>query len=413
MATITAFIRTKKNKGKSKLRFRLSDGRGVQLFHISELDIEPSAWDKQKQTIKSKILFDESERSRINDFIADRKKLISSIYANRKYNTITSEWLNTEIERSLWGQREIVSLVELFEQFLDEREISEARKRHYRVVKSLLQRFENYSGTKLLIDEINADTMRSIDAYLSMEHTISSAKERGKNTRIDNIKKIIAVLNFALSKGLTKNIEYKKYKLGTAVYGTPFYLTIEERDKVLNTDMPNEFYDNQRDIFIFQCHTGCRISDLYKLTKDNVVDGYLVYIARKTKENNPVTIKVPLTKTAHNIIKKHQKDTDCSLFLFTDKQAYNEAIREILRICQIKRNIIRLNPTTREPETISICDAASSHIARRTFIGNLYKKVKDPNLISSMTGHSQNSKAFARYREIDDEIKTQTIKLIE
>lgn len=59
-----------------------------------------------------------------------------------------------------------------------------------------------------------------------------------------------------------------------------------------------------------------------------------------------------------------------------------------------------------------LCYIASLHIARRTFIGNLYKKVKDPNIIASMSGHIEGSKAFARYRQIDDEIKQSVIELI-
>ena len=62
--------------------------------------------------------------------------------------------------------------------------------------------------------------------------------------------------------------------------------------------------------------------------------------------------------------------------------------------------------------TALLCDITSSHIARRTFIGNLYKKVKDPNIIASMSGHIEGSKAFARYRQIDDDIKQSVIDLI-
>lgn len=58
-------------------------------------------------------------------------------------------------------------------------------------------------------------------------------------------------------------------------------------------------------------------------------------------------------------------------------------------------------------------EIASSHLARRTFIGNIYKKVKDPNIIGSMSGHVEGSKAFARYRDIDDEIKLDVLKEIE
>ena len=42
-------------------------------------------------------------------------------------------------------------------------------------------------------------------------------------------------------------------------------------------------------------------------------------------------------------------------------------------------------------------------MARKTFVGTIYKEVKDPSLISRMSGHSENSKSFSRYRDIDDE----------
>ena len=56
---------------------------------------------------------------------------------------------------------------------------------------------------------------------------------------------------------------------------------------------------------------------------------------------------------------------------------------------------------------------ASSHIARRTFIGNLYKKVKDPNLVGALSGHVEGSKAFARYRDIDEDIKKDVVSLLD
>lgn len=51
-------------------------------------------------------------------------------------------------------------------------------------------------------------------------------------------------------------------------------------------------------------------------------------------------------------------------------------------------------------------------MARKTFIGNLYKRVKDPNLIGALSGHKEGSKAFNRYREIDDEIKKEVVDLL-
>jgi len=60
-----------------------------------------------------------------------------------------------------------------------------------------------------------------------------------------------------------------------------------------------------------------------------------------------------------------------------------------------------------------IWEVSSSHMARRTFIGNIYKKVKDPNLVGALSGHKEGSKAFARYRTIDDDMKRELIGMLE
>ncbi len=48
-----------------------------------------------------------------------------------------------------------------------------------------------------------------------------------------------------------------------------------------------------------------------------------------------------------------------------------------------------LDPKTREDVARPLYEVATTHTARKTFIGNLYKQVKDPNLIASMSGHSE------------------------
>ena len=56
---------------------------------------------------------------------------------------------------------------------------------------------------------------------------------------------------------------------------------------------------------------------------------------------------------------------------------------------------------------------ASSHMARRVLVGNLYKEVKDSNLIAKISGHVENSRAFSRYRDIDEERDKEAILKLE
>jgi hypothetical protein len=70
------------------------------------------------------------------------------------------------------------------------------------------------------------------------------------------------------------------------------------------------------------------------------------------------------------------------------------------------------NPRTGQNEYKPINEIASSHLARRTFVGNAYFKVSDPNLIGKMSGHVDGSKAFKRYRRIEDETLKSVIDLM-
>jgi integrase len=67
---------------------------------------------------------------------------------------------------------------------------------------------------------------------------------------------------------------------------------------------------------------------------------------------------------------------------------------------------------TRKEVQRPLNEIASSHLARRTFVGNLYKQVKDPNLIAKLSGHCEGSRAFARYRDIDEDMRRELVDML-
>ena len=148
------------------------------------------------------------------------------------------------------------------------------------------------------------------------------------------------------------------------------------------------------------------------LRKDNIVDGAVEYIAEKTKGHNSRTIRVPLNDKAKAILEKYNDLGDRILpkFNYSD---YNKNIHKILKHVGINRKVVVINLMTRESEMKPLCDVATTHTARKTFIGNLYKKVKDPSLVASLSGHTDGSRAFARYREIDMEMKRELVEMID
>lgn len=341
---------------------------------------------------------------------------------------------------------------EWFDLFIQKREISPGRKRCIRVLVRVLARYETFirltdkhrKDFTLDINTIDKETLEDFFDYMANEKQLSedygtifekilekypveftpkhhscAIMERGRNLLVTRKRILKAFFNWLIENKYTTNRPFDGITIGTEKYGTPFYLTLDERNKVAGWDFSGkEKLGQQRDIFVFQCLIGCRVSDLVKLTPDNLISAGEVlcveYIAQKTKGEKPVSVRVPLNGRAKALVAKYNgADPKGRLFPFISADKYNDAIKKILKECGIKRMVSVINPTTGETEQRPICDMASSHMARRTFIGNLYKKVKDPNLIGKMSGHAEGSKAFARYRDIDIDTMKETVSLID
>lgn len=439
MATVTAFIRTsKKSSSKVKVRFRLRDGRDIQLFHSSEIEVNPTHWDAKKQELKAKIVYDYQKRALFNTAVSDRKNIILSIYMSKPNNiSVTSDWLDGEIERALNPDKYEMSsktLIDFFDEFLMKRKISTVLLPHFKVVKRMLQRYELHKNIKLDIDNVTADTLRDLEKFLADEYKYfnesgckpeyahiytvfgdsRSVLPRGKNTLSAIFKKIRTFYLWCISVGFTTNNPFNQFSIEDGVYGTPYYITIDERNQIYAYDFSrNPQIAIQRDIFVFQCLIGCRVGDLYRLTKQNIIEGFVEYIPRKTKDGRPVTVTVPLNSIAQEILKRYSDYEGEKLFPFISEQKYNIAIKKIFKTVGVTRLVTIIDSVTRESKQVPICDVASSHIARRCFVGNLYKKVKDPNLVGALSGHTEGSKAFVRYREIDKDIKIELVKMLE
>lgn len=218
--------------------------------------------------------------------------------------------------------------------------------------------------------------------------------------------------HWCIRMGYTTNRSCDAFAIPAAVHGSPYYLTLEERNKVFNADLSNKpELEVFRDLFMFQSLVGCRVGDMFSFTPENVTGDLLQYIPHKTMRKRTLTISVPLNTKALTILSRY-KGKQAKLLPTKQIYQYNEGIRSVLKECGINRMVTILDTVTGNEVQKPICDVATSHMARRNFIGNLYKQVKDPNLVGKLSGHAEGSRAFARYRDIDDEMISDMTKLL-
>lgn len=386
------------------------------------------------------MLYDPEKRAAFNKAVADRKNMILETYnAVSGKEGLTSELLDQEIDKRLHPDRYIVeqprqTFFEAYEEFIEKRKLSDWRVRAIQVVIRALKRYELYARRNvdrrftLDLDTVTPLVLGDFEEFLRNEHTFCeqypeiyeavpesrTPQPRGQNTINGILTKLRTFFIWANDVGKTTNNPFKNYIVEECVYGTPYYISIDERNKIYRTNLSRHpQLAIQRDVFVFQCLIGCRVGDLYKLTRENIIDGAVEYIPRKTRDGHPVTVRVPLNDTAKEIIAKYADYAGPSLFPLMAEQQYNKAIKRIFLAAGMKRRVTILNPLTREAEQRPIWEVASSHLARRAFVGNLYKQVKDPNLVGALSGHKEGSRAFARYRDIDEEMKTELVKMLE
>ena len=176
----------------------------------------------------------------------------------------------------------------------------------------------------------------------------------------------------------------------------PNYLKQGELDTLANVDFSqNKYLRAPRDIFLFQCFAGCNFEDLVQLTADNIKDDVLVYAPCKAKDEAvSTTVRVPLEKYVLELVTRHKgEDYKGRLFPFVDKHKYNETVKSILKVCGITRSVNVRNPKTGEADTHELWEIPGSILAIRTHVANVYKQIKDPNLVGRMSGHDEGSTA--------------------
>ena len=320
-------------------------------------------------------------------------------------------------------------VLDAFDLFLEaaRRRVGEKQYKRYKVVREALARWERYRRGALRLATFDKEDIAEYEAFIRAEHKIAKQarwkslydpkkmpQERGENTVIQYLEILRVFFHWAKGNGLTGAEPFAAFPIQAARYGTPYYVTLEELEQLYAADFTKRpGLAVQRDIFVFQCQVGCRVGDLLRFRQSDVNDGVLEYIPGKTRGENPRTVRVPLNARAREIIARYAADAYPRLLPFISSQKYNDAIKDAFRLAGLTRTVTILDPMTRREVKQPLNEVASSHLARRTFIGNLYKQVKDPNLIASMSGHVEGSKAFARYRAIDDDIKTELVSLLD
>ncbi len=409
MERITIFVRSTKDVGEIKLRFRVIDGRDVQLYHKSS--IKASLEDLQKFTPDGKLKPRVSiYNQRLLDDITKEIELIRKAYLQMKVKgmSMISENLETLIEAKQPLEKKTVivdkSLITKFKQYVDagyrDGIFGLSRYKHDKGTIGKLERFltvhRKRTCTYKDFDEVMLMQFRDFvqNEYEYVEkypkiyehlHKRDTPTERRSNNTVANEMQVLRAFFTELED--TEEINRSPFRkisrdrrviLTRKKYDDPIFLRKEEFETLRNFK-PAKTLEETKEAFLLHCALGCRIGDFQRFTMDNVgvsEEGipYIHYLPEKTKgtqKDNSETI-TPLVRYAFDIIKRTQLNLPILKYP-SGKSGYNKKIKQLLKDAGIDRKVTEFGEVEGGNKYIPLYETSSSKLARSTHVDMMAK----------------------------------------
>lgn len=214
-------------------------------------------------------------------------------------------------------------------------------------------------------------------------------------------------LRWAFKKGVHQNNAYDSYKPKLkSTQKKIIFLTWEELNKLREFEIPaaKQALDRVRDVFLFQCFTGLRYSDVFNLRRSDIKGDHIEVTTVKTSDS----LIIELNNHSKAILDKYKDvafEDDKVLPVITN-QKMNDYLKELAELVGIDEPVRQTyyRGNERIDEVTPKYALLGTHAGRRTFICNALALGIPPQVVMKWTGHSD-YKAMKPYIDIADDIK--------
>ena len=214
-------------------------------------------------------------------------------------------------------------------------------------------------------------------------------------------------LRWAFKKGVHQNNAYDSYKPKLkSTQKKIIFLTWEELNKLREFEIPaaKQALDRVRDVFLFQCFTGLRYSDVFNFRRSDIKGDHIEVTTVKTSDS----LIIELNNHSKAILDKYKDvafEDDKVLPVITN-QKMNDYLKELAELAGIDEPVRQTyyRGNERIDEVTPKYALLGTHAGRRTFICNALALGIPPQVVMKWTGHSD-YKAMKPYIDIADDIK--------
>jgi integrase len=214
-------------------------------------------------------------------------------------------------------------------------------------------------------------------------------------------------LRWSFKQGMHSNNAYDTFKPKLKdTQKKIIFLTWEELNKLREFKIPptKQALERVRDVFLFQCFTGLRYSDVFNLRRSDIKGDHIEVTTVKTSDS----LIIELNDHSRAIIEKYKDvefENDKALPVITN-QKMNDYLKELAELAEIIEPVRQTyyKGNERIDEVTPKYALLGTHAGRRTFICNALALGIPPQVVMKWTGHSD-YKAMKPYIDIADDIK--------
>lgn len=391
-----------------KYKLAIGESSPVSLWNSRTKRVRVKAGNQEMATVnKSLDLWQEAAEKVLAKFkerfiIPSKEELTYAIVEVRHGRDITEETL----------------LVNYFDTYIDRYTgvRSKNRIKQYKLVKGVLERYQNENKRVLRFDDIDMSFHSSFSKWFT-------AKKYSPNYLGDCLKIIRTVMRDAdeLDKLHTNRVPYSRGFTIPSAKIDNIYLTEKELISMYRLDITDElvskFYpdtpkhkrdmmrtamNQARDVFIVAAFTGLRFSDCSALTKESIRDGFFEVYNKKTDVKTIIPI--------HWVINE-MLDSGYDFSVKMAEQKLNKHIKNVAMMAGIDEfiTLTRFSGRERIQTTKPKYEWISSHTARRSFATNAYLAGIPTISIMKITGHKRES-TFMDYIKVGEKENAQRLK---
>ena len=245
---------------------------------------------------------------------------------------------------------------------------------------------------------------RGLNDYISY---LRDVKEMRNTTIGKQLSFLKWFLRWAFKKGVHQNNAYDSYKPKLkSTQKKIIFLTWDELNRLREFKIPfNKLaLERVRDVFLFQCFTGLRYSDVFNLRRSDIKGDHIEVTTVKTSDS----LIIELNNHSKAILDKYKDvafEDDKVLPVITN-QKMNDYLKELAELAGIDEPIRQTyyKGNERIDEVTPKYALLGTHAGRRTFICNALALGIPPQVVMKWTGHSD-YKAMKPYIDIADDIK--------